>query len=150
MNRSDDALVVFSASSSSMQCTRRSPCLRAQVHGVVLESLRRMLALAPVGSSALTPLLLRHMPHKRMPKHMHVTYLQCAFALAESPEGAVLREPLLLGVVDLLLQVLQRASKKARLSPRDGDAPHLGCDFWRLRFVWVKVFCSSFVWFPIL
>ena len=44
-------------------------------------------------------------PHKRLDARMHCTFLEAAFALAEAREGEQIREQILLGVVDILLQV---------------------------------------------
>ena len=72
---------------------------------MVVDTLRRVLKLVPAASSALLPLLLRRLPHKRMDATTHCLFLEAAFSLAESQEGRPIREEMLLGVVDVLLQV---------------------------------------------
>jgi hypothetical protein len=78
---------------------------QAEVQVLVVDTLRRVLKLVPAASSALLPLLLRRLPHKRMDATTHCLYLEAAFSLAESYEGRPIREEILLGVVDVLLQV---------------------------------------------
>jgi hypothetical protein len=82
--------------------------LQAEVQLVVVGTLRRVLTLVPAASSALLPLLLRRVPHKRLPAATHCLFLESLFALAEAEEGRPLREEMLLGVVDVLLQVQER------------------------------------------
>ena len=52
--------------------------------------------------------VLRHLPHKRMDKDVHLQYLRNTFRLASLPQAASIRDGLLLGVIGRLLEVRAR------------------------------------------
>jgi hypothetical protein len=49
--------------------------------------------------------ILNRMPHKRFGKETHQHFLNSVFRVAEAPQGALIRDGLLLGVIDRLLEV---------------------------------------------
>ena len=63
------------------------------------------LQLVPALPPNLLSLLVQNMPHKMRDRDTQCLYLRAAFALAESPAGAPIREGLLVGVVEHLLTV---------------------------------------------
>lgn len=70
-------------------------------HSLSLQALQLVPTLPP----NLLSLLVQNMPHKTRDRPTQCLYLRAAFALAESAQGAPLREGLLLGVVEHLLTV---------------------------------------------
>ena len=64
--------------------------------------------LVPAAAAVVMQAILQHLPHKRFGKETHELFLQSAFRVAEAPAGASVRDGLLLGVIDRLLEVWRR------------------------------------------
>ena len=61
--------------------------------------------LVPSSSAVVLQVVLQRLPHKRFEKEMHQQFLHSVFRIAESPQGGPIRDGLLLGVIDRLLEV---------------------------------------------
>lgn len=59
----------------------------------------------PSAAAVVAQVIVHRMPHKRFDKAMHAYYLRSVFRVAEAPQGAPIRDGLLLGVIDRLLEV---------------------------------------------
>jgi hypothetical protein len=66
--------------------------------------------LVPSASAVVMQSILQRMPHKRFDKEVHERFLQSVFHVAEAPQGALIRDGLLLGVIDRLLEVCRSRS----------------------------------------
>jgi hypothetical protein len=76
-------------------------CLRAET-GL---SRLQIIDLVPSASTVVMQVILNRMPHKRFGKETHQHFLNSVFRVAEAPQGALIRDGLLLGVIDRLLEV---------------------------------------------
>lgn len=61
--------------------------------------------LVPTAPAVVLQVVLQRLPHKRLPRDTHTRFLHGVFRIAESPAGLPIRNSLLLGVVDRLLEV---------------------------------------------
>ena len=82
-----------------------APAEERRVLGHVHAALGRILALVPLAPSALLPVLLRRLPHRRLHVSTQLLFLRSLWRLAEGPCGAVLRDGILLAVVDRILEL---------------------------------------------
>ena len=72
----------------------------------VLKALRpQIMDLVPSASAVVLQVVLQRLPHKRFEKEVHQHFLHSVFRIAESPQGGPIRDGLLLGVIDRLLEV---------------------------------------------
>ena len=72
----------------------------------VLRALRvQIMDLVPSASAVVLQIVLQRLPHKRFEKEMHQHFLHSVFRIAESSQGGPIRDGLLLGVIDRLLEV---------------------------------------------
>ena len=73
--------------------------------------------LVPSAAAIVLQVILQRLPHKRFEKETHQQFLHSVFRMAETPQGAPIRDGLLLGVIDRLLEVralpVARDSKQA-------------------------------------
>lgn len=65
----------------------------------------QVLLLVPTAGSRLLPLVVSNFPHKLRDRNTQCLYLRGAYALAEGPAGAAVREGLLAGVVEHLIAI---------------------------------------------
>ena len=68
----------------------------------------QIMDLVPAAAAVVMQAILQHLPHKRFGKETHQLFLQSTFRVAEAPAGASVRDGLLLGVIDRLLEVCSR------------------------------------------
>ena len=61
--------------------------------------------LVPSAATVVLHTVLQRLPHKRFVKEVHQQFLHSVFRVAETPAGASIRDGLLLGVIDRLLEV---------------------------------------------
>ena len=61
--------------------------------------------LVPSAATVVLHTVLQRLPHTRFVKEVHQQFLHSVFRVAETPAGASIRDGLLLGVIDRLLEV---------------------------------------------
>ena len=61
--------------------------------------------LVPSAAAVVLQVILQRLPHKRFEKETHQQFLHSVFRIAETPQGGPIRDGLLLGVIDRLLEV---------------------------------------------
>lgn len=97
------AALVQARHSSSLRCVVFSHCLP------------QILELVPTSPAFITQAVLRHLPHRRMDKDVHLQFLRNTFRLASQPQSASIRDALLLGVIGRLLEVRTAAEPRVKL-----------------------------------
>lgn len=60
--------------------------------------------LVPSAAAVVLQAILQRLPHKRFEKEMHQHFLHSVFRIAETQQGGPIRDGLLLGVIDRLLE----------------------------------------------
>eukprot|EP00899_Mesostigma_viride_P011644 jgi/Mesvir1/20480/Mv12367-RA.1 len=78
---------------------------KACMMDMLLRTACSIIELVPTSTSRLLPIIITRMPHKRHPKKQHIFFLENVIRLAESRQGAVLREDLLIVIVERLLDM---------------------------------------------
>ena len=79
-------------------------CPRHATRALKLSRLQIM-DLVPSASAVVLQVVLQRLPHKRFEKETHQHFLHSVFRIAESSQGGPIRDGLLLGVIDRLLEV---------------------------------------------
>ena len=74
--------------------------------------------LVPSAAAIVLQVILQRLPHKRFEKETHQQFLHSVFRIAETPQGAPIRDGLLLGVIDRLLEVRALARDAKQALPR--------------------------------
>eukprot|EP00850_Spirogloea_muscicola_P015330 SM000116S24251 [mRNA] locus=s116:305748:310367:+ [translate_table: standard] len=94
------AAIVQARANKDQEMAKRDEVL-GRVHG----SLRQVMELVPTATLRLQPIVLQHMPHRRLEKEFLCLYLESMFRLAETCSCTPLREQLLAAIIDRLIEI---------------------------------------------
>jgi len=75
--------------------------------------------LVPSAAAVVLQVILQRLPHKRFEKEMHQHFLHSVFRIAETQQGGPIRDGLLLGVIDRLLEARMPPLNPGATPPAD-------------------------------